>query len=311
MYTGGCTICRPAPIRVPHGGTVGFSLLSDLHLGAPQVDIPLIQSELDNAKTNGDRIAINGDLLDLILAKDLKRYEPGAVHPHLAGRNDLVNGAIEWADELLSPYIDQIDMLGIGNHETTVSRLSNTDAIKILIHRLESKRGNPNHLIHYGGYTGFLSYRLIPLTPDGEPYWARPGQERVHYLTIFYTHGAGGNSPVTRGMINFARLGWVQADVLWEGHRHTRWNAHSQTIRCPRTGNQPIVEEQRQIMTGAYFDTYRGQPQDHIRKHGRRSNYAADSAMQPHGKGGARLLVSLIPKLRRANDWDLSLRVLQ
>ncbi len=94
-------------------------------------------------------------------------------------------------------------------------------------------------------------------------------------------------------MIDLHRTQWVEAAVIWLGHKHTRITAHVQAMRCPLRGKQPILRDVRQVITGGYFHTYRSQAQDQIRQHGRRANYAADSAMAPQGQGGARLVVSV------------------
>ena len=296
---GGLIVCRPNPIPYKHGDVIGFRLMSDLHIGAPNVDYDLVEKELKDARDKGDRILLNGDLVDMILPKDIKRFDPSHVHPRLLGRGDVVNAQIDWACEILLPYADLIDMVGLGNHETAVTKHHNIDPTSIIVYRLQNA-SSPEHIIHYGGYGGFVDYRLREKgRKDGS------GQRFI----IYFTHGSGGGAPVTKGMIDLHRTGWVNdADVIWKGHRHVRVSTHIQAISCPITGHEPRVREIRQIITGSYFDTYRGQTQKSIRETGRRANWAADNAFAPQGKGGARITLQM---RRSGNDRGFDMLVEQ
>lgn len=280
---GGFHINRPEPMKVPYGESTSLTLMSDLHIGAAHVDYKLIEKEIETARENGDRVLINGDLLDLILAKDAKRYSPEAVHPRLAGRSDMINAAITWAAELLAPVAGQIDMIGIGNHETAVSKWHGVDPTLLVIYELERsiREQKKEHTIHYGGYTGFVDYRVR--------------QDETHGIrwVLYYHHGSGASAPVTKGMIDFNRKDvFIDADVIWMGHKHNKLSVTVEKLSCPEAGDQPKVKEVRHIMTGAYFKTYHGQSQASVRQYGRRSNYAADMGLAPQGRGGVRILLT-------------------
>lgn len=300
---GGMHICRPRP-HVQSGQPLGLRLMSDLHIGAAHVDYKLIQQEIDDAVENGDRVLINGDLLDLVLPKDKKRYEPASPHPRVGNRNDQVNAAIEWAVELLSPVAHLLDMLGIGNHEAVITKYHSIDPTLLVLYELEkvAKQRDPNHVIHYGGYTGFVDYR-VRVSRRQHKETCRHGGAR---WVLYYHHGSGGAAPVTKGMIDFNRKDvFIDADMIWMGHKHNRLTVACEKIRCPLTGDQPDVRTVRHLMTGAYFKTYVGQSQASVRTHGRRSNYAADMGLAPGGKGGARVL------LRLDSYQDLHVQVIQ
>jgi len=287
---GGIVICRPSPIIVKSGDRLGFTFMSDHHIGSANTDYKLIEAEIKAALGHGDRILLNGDLLDLVLVKDHKRFDPDALHPRLRGRRNIVNEAIAWAVELLSPAAHLIDMIGVGNHETFIERFHNFDPTQVIVYELEklARKKVHNHVIHYGGYTGFVDYRMrfsrvTERTSAGGARWV-----------IYYHHGSGSAAPVTKGMIDFNRKDtWVDADLIWMGHKHNRWNANVIKLSCPQNGDQPNVKDVRHLMTGAYFDTYVGQSQKSIRKRGRRSNYAADLGLAPQGKGGARVMLDI------------------
>lgn len=277
---GGMCICRPSPLVLEPNNPVGLRLMSDLHIGAAHVDYKLINREIKEAVDRNDRVLINGDLLDLILPKDAKRYDATSVHPRIAKHHSPINAAVDWAVELFAPAAHLIDMIGVGNHETAVQKWHSVDPTLLIIIRLEqiAHQRNPEHVIHYGGYTGFVDYRIkYPQTSGGR--WV-----------LYYHHGSGGAAPVTKGIIDFSRRDvFIDSDMVWMGHRHNRLVVTIEKLRCPLKGDNPDVRSVHHVMTGAYFDTYRGQTQASIREFGRRSNYAADMGMAPGGKGGARI----------------------
>lgn len=269
----------------PKGGNhFGIRLMSDLHIGSASVDYELLQAELKDAREKGDRILINGDVFDLIIPSDKKRYRVDAVHPRLQYHTSPVNGAIEWAAELLEPYADLIDMVGVGNHETAVEKYHGTDPVMILLHRLRQR--NPK--IAHGNYGGFVIYRFEAETGANG-----------HAYTIFYHHGSGGSSPITKGMIDFQRLSaWIEgADLIWIGHKHNR--IFDGTIRKVKPAAVKDELEERTvncIMTGSYMDTYRVQSQADLFENGRKTQYAAEWGCAPQQKGGARIEIYVTTK---------------
>lgn len=298
LVLGGMHICRPKPFKIdkPSEEPIGLRLMSDLHIGAAHVDYALIKEELDDAAWNQDRILLNGDVFDMILPKDTKRYKPSTVHPRIARRDDQVDAAVDWGVELLGPVAHLIDMIGTGNHEAVITHYHSTDPILRLLVRLEmiAKERDPEHVIHYGGYTGFVDYRLRARTKGkGGSRWV-----------LYYHHGSGGAAPVTKGLIDFNRKDvFIDADMIWMGHRHHRLQVAVEKLRCPQLGDEPDVRSVRHLQTGAYFQTYRGQSQSSVRQHGRISNYAADMGLAPGGRGGARVLL----KLKRGDKVEVSI----
>lgn len=300
---GGMHICRPRPLLGVN--PFGLRLISDLHIGANHVDYQMIEREISDAVKREDRVLVNGDILDLILPKDHKRYSPDSVHPRIGGRRDQVTAAIQWATELLSPAAHLIDMLGMGNHESAVEKWHGTDPVILLLYELEkyAKKRDPDHVIHYGGFTGFVDYRLRLSNNQNR----KDGKERGARWVIYYHHGSGGNAPVTRGLIDFNRRDtFIDADAIWMGHKHQSLSVKVEKIRCPRSGDEPAIYEVRHISTGAYFKTYSGQSQSSVRKHGRRSNYAADAGLACGGRGGARVELRL-----NRHDMIEEVRVIQ
>lgn len=282
-------ICRPKPINLKIGQEQGIRMMSDLHLGAPNVNYRLIDRELKDARKRNDRVVLNGDVFDAIIHTDTKRYSPDCLHPRLQGRRDVLNHAIEWAVELLLPYADLIDVIGIGNHEASIEKYHSMDPVRVLCYDLNRKLTRPyrDHVIHYGGYKGFVDYRL------GGIRWV-----------LYYYHGKGGGSANTTKDFENEALQVQNVGAIWLGHKHQSLASGIERISCPMGGYNCLVDIVRYIRTGAYMITNTGQSQASIRKHGRRSNYAADASMKPGMQGGARIVL----KRRR---WGIESKVEQ
>lgn len=253
----------------PDSSPASLRLMSDLHVGAANADYALMVAELEEAKAAGDRVLINGDVFDMILSKDLKRFSPQTLHPAIRGRTDLVNAAVEFALELFSPYAGLIDLVGCGNHETYASHNHSVDPTKLFADAL----GAP-----YGGYQGFVRYATT--RHSREPF------------TVFYWHGAGGGAGLGGQLGEFGGKGtFVEgADVSWYGHRHCK--AVTQVDRVYLKGNRLATRQQFFLRTGGYLVTYGEQSPAEVRSSGRRSNYAADALHTPYGRGGLRVVFS-------------------
>lgn len=181
---------------------------------------------------------------------------------------------------------------------SAVQKFHSIDPTLLVLYELEkiSKQRDPDHVIHYGGYTGFVDYRLKYSSSDkngGSYRWI-----------LYYHHGSGGAAPVTRGIIDFNRKDvFIDSDMIWMGHKHQKMSIVVEKLRCPFKGEDVEVREVHHVMTGAYFSTYVNQSQKSVREHGRKSNYAADLGLAPGGRGGVRVELTSIshqerPKVR-------------
>lgn len=276
---GGLIISRHGPFT---GDSLSFRLISDCHLGAHNFDEALLLAELEDAKACKDRLLINGDLFDLILPGDLKRFRPGVLHPRLQGRNDIVNAVLEWAYEIFEPYLGQLDLVGVGNHETSLEKHSSTDLVALLLGMFNGKLAaqNSKHSVWHGGYAGMAIYDF-----NKAPF------------VVYYHHGWGSGSTLSSAAGDWNRLAQIEGcDLLWLGHKHVRLNAHICKLRPPLSGFEPEVADVRLVRTGAYLTTYGGQSKKSLKDSGRRSNYAADAGMSAHGRGGARVVLSKAPR---------------
>jgi hypothetical protein len=184
-----------------------LALLSDLHIEADDHDARSLDRDLRTAADVGARISINGDLTDLILPTDRKRYS--RQHDQIE-TNAALNRITEIAYERLRPYADLIDVIGMGNHETAALKYHHYDIVLGVITLLNRDRSDSLPPIHHGGYKGLQRYRF---------HWKGHGKLLFDILRF---HGSGGGAEVTKGMIDLNRLrSNYRADLYWVGHKHT------------------------------------------------------------------------------------------
>lgn len=248
-------------------------LLSDLHIGSAMVDYSLIERELERCLPEGDRILLGGDIFDCIFPLDRKRFRPEAIHPRLRGRSDMVDEAINMAEELLTPYAESIDVIGVGNHEAEALQRHHTDMVGELVRRLRVK--NPS--IAQAGWSAFIRYRT------------ESRKSRKHYqepaFIVWYHHRVS-NAVYAHRVLRALqeKSASFQADLFWTGHNHMRGNTQQDRLISTPTGiRQRSV---RYVMTGGYFRPYEHQSQESMVKAGRKSNYIVEAGYPPATLGG-------------------------
>lgn len=281
---GGLFAIKPRPVLVsstPAVPTVSLFLQSDPHFGAADVDYELLEQERSQVLLHRSRLCVNGDIFDAILTRDAKRYEPTKLHKRLQGRNDILNASIEMAYEYYAPVARQIDFIGTGNHDTAVAKLHNFDPVAALVARLNTI---PGAHISYGGYAGLVNYTFRFATSSAEDSLGR--------FVLFYWHGSGGGTSLSSSASEFDKKAFVEgADAVWFGHKHTRLAVETERIVCHNRSEIPTLRRQWNIRTGSYFRTYEAQKPEDVLVEGRQSNFAADALLQPHGRGGVRVVL--------------------
>lgn len=255
-------------------------LASDLHVDHAGFDHPRMKADFDEAVAADARIYIAGDVFDAILPADKKRFTASGQRER---RDDVVNAMVDRAVEVLAPYADHIDMIAIGNHETSLIKHNGVDPVSLLLRDLNRVR-KPETVerwgrIRHGGYQGFLRLRF-----------ERDGGANVKTYTIFYNHGQGGSAEVTKGGIDLARRSYISADLVWMGHKHTK----IAELMDPEVGldqaNRLYVREKRGIITGCYIKPY---SQYDIEADGYRLSFGAERMRVPQAQGGAMLRVDV------------------
>lgn len=227
-----------------------FLFASDLHLGEAASNVARIKQDLDRARELNARIIMPGDVIGMILPKDHKRYQPACVASALRNRNDTVNAYVEYARDVLGPYADLIDMVGMGNHEIMAQKYHSVDVTRLLVQSLSEKCRTSKREFRgkHGGLTGYIQYRF-----------KRPGGDSKAY-NIWYHHGTGAGAPVTKGLIdaNRIKVSWPQADIYVTGHNHFRWVDPDCIFLLNRDGKLER-HERRFIKSGNYRQGYQEQ----------------------------------------------------
>lgn len=178
-------------------------LRSDAHMDSTANNWAMEKRHLDLALERDAIILDGGDLFDLMQGPGDKRGRKGQLHDKYL-RDDYFNAVMEDAVKRYRPYASQWAVQAYGNHETAAIRHYGFDILRPWAHALG---------VSLSGYQGWISFLFT-----------RNATRSRHKL--FHHHGAGGNSPVTLGVIGTNRRQvWVRdADVIWTGHVHQMWH---------------------------------------------------------------------------------------
>lgn len=218
------------------GQVIKLALFSDIHFDSPDCDRETLKKHLDYCLKDGRYILINGDFFDMIILGDRKRATPH----HITNTDNQLNVKLNEAYEFLKPYQNNILFFGRGNHEESIMKYNGLDVLEMLTTMLNM---SSEHKILYGNYTNFLRFTFKSTGKN---------RAQVHY-DIYAHHGAGGNAPVTKGIIDYSRIGKsVIADLIWTGHRHNALIDASDPVMFPDTNGNIILKNRQCIQTPAY-----------------------------------------------------------
>ena len=182
------------------GEVFSFSLL-ETHFGAQLCDLDEYHKVMTIRCRDPRHYAIyNGDLADMILPRDEKRYTSSATVREITSRDDYLNATEEYCLEHLDPYKERILLINKGNHEMQIEKRSGYDISSGLVAVLRD-RGSP---VKFGGYSGFCHLRFIAKGAK-----AKRGLPAETY-TLFHHHGAwaGENIRVQVKRFAYQHYGW-------------------------------------------------------------------------------------------------------
>lgn len=214
---------------------------ADRHLDNPASDRKLQKHHMDQAKDRGAFILDFGDFFDAMQGKSDRRSSKSDLmsrHKSSSYLNDLV----EDATDFLSPYAQNIALLGEGNHETSVRNKIEYNLLDGLIYALS--RDNPE--IMKGGYRGWIQFRFEHTNGGGRT--TKNG---------YYIHGYGGGGPVTKDTIQANRKAVYLPDahIVFSGHTHDQWWFPIERTRLLSSGRE-VADTQHHIKIPSYKDEF-------------------------------------------------------
>ena len=217
--------------RIPYtyGETIRIHALFDTHYGNRACDIRAFKSFIADDKEA--YWLTGGDNQDSITITD-KRYRKTM---DVTESESIIDEQVDGMTSMLMPYKDRGILIGSGNHEQKIARISGTHPAK----RLAKNLGVP-----YLGYTWYL--RLI-LTENGA---------RGRTVTVLGHHGFGGGSRTRGGSLTkyTNHSSYFDGDVYLYGHDHKR--QRDEIDRIGLAGDKIISKPKVLCLCGTYLKTF-------------------------------------------------------
>jgi hypothetical protein len=208
-------------------------LASDIHFDSRVCDRSLLSRHFQQAKDKDAPIFVFGDFFDVMGTKKDPRSHMSDIRPEYTTKKGYLNLVSNDAIDFCKKY--PIEFISEGNHEQNIAKRHEIDIIENLCKGIDAKQGD---------YAGYLRFSFYNQTGGGK-----------RKLDMYYNHGAGGNSPVTKGTIQTNRRGVAfDADIFVSGHNHNRWSMELMRQRVDKMGNIKTTA-QNHINLG----TYKGQ----------------------------------------------------
>ena len=258
------SVCAKMRVRYETNSDWRFKVLftSDEHIDNPHCDASLLRHHMDQAMEQGAAMVKLGDLIDAMQGKTDRRADKSALKDrHL--RTDYLNSLVEEAVEFYSPYKENIAYVGYGNHETSLLKHYEFDALAFVTRDLQLQ-GSP---VVRGGYRGWIKF-LFSKNDKGAG-----GQS----INVYQIHGYGGGGPVTKDVIQANRKAVYlpDADIVFSGHTHDRNIFPIERVRLTDHGRE-YQSTQHHVKTGTYKNEFLGED----------FGFAIEKGMPPKPVGG-------------------------
>lgn len=233
-------------VRNKYKGTQDFWYLlsADHHWDNPDADRDMMSKHLKECKERNALAFFFGDFFCAMQGKYDKRSDKSKVRPeHQNGKylDSIVNTAVDW----LMPYRENIGVIGLGNHETSILQKHETNLTERLIEKLNPS--GVSHRVYMGGYGGWVRFML-----ESESGGSRKS------INLKYYHGHGGGGPVTKGVIQSQRQAVFlpDADIVVSGHVHEEYVISYTRERILDSGRIKL-DDQIHVRTPTYKDEYK------------------------------------------------------
>jgi hypothetical protein len=213
--------------------------MSDEHYDHPKCDLKLLKAHHDEAVARRAFIVKVGDTFCAMQGKGDPRGDKGSVRQEHWGGNYL-DLLVKTAADFYAPYNQNVLLIGLGNHETSVFKHHETCLIDRLCQSLRDRGG----VTLKGGYSGWVRLMLTG------------NITRRYSYRAFYHHGFGGGGPVTKGAIDFNRISeWVDADAIISGHVHYKNYFAVERTRLNESSVQ-TRDQMHYVRCGTYKDEF-------------------------------------------------------
>jgi len=215
-----------------------FLLSSDRHWDSPDSDRAMQKRHLEQAVERNAMVFDFGDLIDGMGGRNDRRMTKSGIRAEFnvdGYFTELINQAVDW----FKPYAKQFKLIATGNHESAVLKHNEVDLTRQIV-RLLNAEANAN--IVPGKYAGWIRLQF-----------QRSNNASAGRHLIRYTHGSGGSSPVTRGVIQTNRRAvWLpDADTIISGHVHQNWLVTIPRERITERG-RVYFDEQNHLQLPSY-----------------------------------------------------------
>lgn len=225
--------------------TWNFRILvsADRHIDNKFSNLKLQKKHLDLAKEYNAPVLDIGDYFCAMQGNKDPRHS--RVANQFNDKEEYFDAIVDYGLDFAMPYKEQFAVIGIGNHETSVLKHNETHLTKRLVRRL-GEAGSP---VIMGGYSCWVKI-LFEIAAKG----------CRQTVNIRYTHGSGGSSPVTKGVIKTNRraVSYPDANIVISGHTH-----ESYAVPIPRErlsdGGNVFIDEQLHCQVPSYKDETTGQ----------------------------------------------------
>jgi len=210
--------------------------MSDVHFDSIKCDVALFEQHLAMAESLNAPVLIAGDLFDAMQGHDDPRRSLEELKHEYKHDNYLDLLVLDVAKTLLKYKVTYI--IGMGNHESKVQEKMNTNLTERLCYAVNTGGGHSYSM----GYWGFIRFSFK--YKKGTSVWKK---------IMYWHHGLGGNSPVTKGVIDSNRQAVYlpEADIVVNGHNHQQYTLPIPRYKLANNG-VPYQENQWHVRTPSY-----------------------------------------------------------
>jgi hypothetical protein len=198
----GCMVDRR--ITAKPGETIQVWGFYDCHIDSTLCHTKRLKEDIQRvAADKHSRVVLGGDVFDAMWAFGDPRGRSSLQFPALANSDKKIDVTLAYACEMFAPIADKIDAVLSGNHE---EKFAHRHGGYNLAEHLAIELG-----LNFIGYMGFLTY------------FVDDGNKHVYPSIGYLHHGAGGNAPMTKGMLDLTRSKTkMQYDWHMRGHIHEK-----------------------------------------------------------------------------------------